>query len=119
MTSTQTPPKPPSPTLTTPFTRTINLGNGAVICVTEDDIPNPPALSFTNTDEDIGRLNAMWDYTTPHWQDISPLIVKGIRIPLRYWRDLYNARIKLPSGSSWKQKQWDGLKTYYSKWRVS
>ncbi|PPQ82792.1 hypothetical protein CVT24_009895 [Panaeolus cyanescens] len=98
------------------ITRTIQLGNGRTISVVKDDIPNPPALTFSN--EEISLLNGMWDYTSPHWQDTSPLIVKNMRIPIKYWRDLYNSRTKLPSGKQWKEGQWKGVKSCYGKWRI-
>ncbi|PPQ78300.1 hypothetical protein CVT24_006498, partial [Panaeolus cyanescens] len=98
------------------FTRIIQLGNGISICVTEEDIPDPPLLTFTNSN--IDELNGMWDYAPKYWQDRSPLIVKNRRIPIKYWRDLYNARIKLPSGRAWKANQWKGIKTNYGRWRI-
>ncbi|PPR00574.1 hypothetical protein CVT24_005459, partial [Panaeolus cyanescens] len=118
------PPSPPpsssspsaSPQPDDAFTRTIQLGNDISISVTEEDIPDPPLLTFTNTN--IDELNGMWDYTPKYWQDRSPLIVKNQRIPIKYWRDLYNARIKLPSGRPWKANQWKGMKTNYGRWRI-
>ncbi|KAF9046754.1 hypothetical protein BJ165DRAFT_1474000 [Panaeolus papilionaceus] len=116
------PPAYPSLSLSVPsdanstFLRTFQLGNGAVISVTEADIPDPPSISFTN--DKIDNLNAMWDFTPPHYRDTSPLIVKNIRIPIKHWRDLYKSRIKLPLGRYWKENQWNGIKRYYGKWRI-
>ncbi|KAF9054403.1 hypothetical protein BJ165DRAFT_1522942 [Panaeolus papilionaceus] len=98
------------------FVRPIQIGANISLTLGEDDIPDPPPLSFTN--EEIDKLNGMWDDTPPYWRGTSPLIVKGHRVPIKYWRNLYYSHLKLPSGEQWKAKQWNNVKSYYSKWRI-
>jgi hypothetical protein len=95
-------------------TRSIALKHaGQTIAVTfaEADVMDPPALRFS---EDIPRLNQMWDYNPVHWRGDSPLKVKGIPIPLLYWKDIYYSK-----GRPWKQGSWRGIKGLWFNWKVS
>ncbi len=92
--------------------RTLRLGNGTILTITEADILNPPAISFAS---DFPRLNRMWDDTSIHWDRQSVLIIHGCPIALIYWKDIYTAK----SGISWKPGQWKGIKGKWFDWKVS
>ncbi|KAG6819066.1 hypothetical protein H0H93_015785 [Arthromyces matolae] len=87
-------------------TRTLQLGNGIILTLTKDGIPEPPTTSFTN---DVLRLNAMWDDKSSHWQGKSDLTIAGHPIALVYWRDVY---------SYWLPQYWTSIKTRWSEWRL-
>ncbi|KAG1897689.1 uncharacterized protein F5891DRAFT_902528, partial [Suillus fuscotomentosus] len=66
--------------------RVLNLGDGTILQLVDDDIPDPPAVSFAN---DILRLNAMWDDNTAHWLNESIITIQG-HPSLKWtdWRDV-------------------------------
>jgi hypothetical protein len=74
----------------------------ATVTFTEADVPDAPALRFS---EDIPRLNRVWDDDPKHWDGRSPLKIKGMSIPLIYWKTVYSSK-----GSKWKEGNWSGIK---------
>ncbi|KAF8907238.1 hypothetical protein CPB84DRAFT_1843947 [Gymnopilus junonius] len=92
-------------------TRTLTLGNGRKLVFTADDIPSPPAVSFAH---DIPTLNKMWDDTSEHWDNNSQLWIKGIPIPIIYWKDIYTSKPNV----NWKPRQWKGIKGKCFNWKV-
>ncbi|EIW86051.1 hypothetical protein CONPUDRAFT_114144, partial [Coniophora puteana RWD-64-598 SS2] len=78
--------------------RVVQMDNGVVVQFSEQDVSDPPAVSFAH---DLPRLNAMWDHTVPHWQGVSELTIQRQPIPIKYWRDVY-------VGRDWKRNQWRG-----------
>jgi hypothetical protein len=98
-------PAPPQ-SIHPPRCRSLTLGNGVVLQFTEEDIPTPPAISFA---ENLTLLNQMWDDTPPHWQGHSALIIRGIPIPIVYWRKIYSRL----------HGEWKGLKSNWSLWKAS
>lgn len=77
-----------------------------------DDVRPPPAISFA---DNLRLLNEMWDDTPGHWGGHSVLKIKGVPIPIVYWREVY-ARSK--SGGL-KPNQWKQLKGSWFEWKVS
>ena len=71
----------------------------------EEDIPIPLAVSFA---EDLPLLNQMWDDTPPHWQGNSALIIRGVPIPIVYWKRVYSRL----------HGEWRGLKSNWSLWKA-
>ena len=103
-----------------PTTRSITLGNGTVVSFTADDVPPPPAISFASR-EDIFLLNRMWDDTSAFWGGSSVLEIKGVPIPIVYWKAVYSQRMKGRNGKgdpTWKPRQWKAVKGHYFNWRV-
>jgi hypothetical protein len=100
----------PSP-IGNPKTRTILLGDGTRIEFTANDVGPPPAVSFAN---DLPQLNRMWDDTSAFWDGNSVLVIKGVPIPIVYWKEVY-ARSKL-GGSSWKPGHWKRVKGSWCEW---
>jgi len=88
-----------------PCHRTLSFSNGVVLEFTEEDIPNPPAVSFA---ENLPLLNQMWDDTPPHWQRNSVLVIRGIPIPIVYWKKIYSRL----------HGEWKGLKSNWSLWKA-
>lgn len=85
----------------------IQLGNRKVIDITEDDVPNPTALTFAH---DIAHLNCIWDDTSGFWDGSkAAFAINGERIALMHWPVLYGR---------WKGLQWEGLKKLFSEWKV-
>ena len=84
-------------------TRSITFANGTWLEFHSDDVKPPPVISFA---DDLQLLNAMWDDTPGHWGGHSVLNIKGVPIPIVYWREVY-ARSKL---GGWKPKQWNQVK---------
>ncbi|KAF8232777.1 hypothetical protein L208DRAFT_1270369 [Tricholoma matsutake] len=67
--------------------RDIQLGNGKTIYITEDDVPNPPVLTFAH---DITHLNSIWDNTSMFWDSSKAVFsVKGEPVALVHWPVLY------------------------------
>jgi hypothetical protein len=77
-----------------------------VLEFTEEDIPIPPAVSFA---ENLALLNQMWDDAPPHWQRNSVLIIRGVPVPIVYWKTIYSRL----------HGEWKGLKSNWSLWKVS
>ena len=96
-----------------PAKRSITFRNGEVLEFTEDDLEAPPAVSFAG---DLGLLNSMWDDKAPHWCGRSYLDIKGVPIPIKYWKEAYSHST---TAGSWKQGQWKGIKGSWSQWKVS
>ena len=67
-------------------TRSITFANGTQLEFHANDVGPPPAISFA---DDLGLLNAMWDDTPGHWGGCSVLNIKGMPIPIVYWKDVY------------------------------
>lgn len=104
----------PGPTLT-PATslikkvkRSLRLGNGTLISFTEDDVPDPPVLSFSDH-ANIPFLNRMWDDTSEYWDGQSKLIIHGQPIAIIYWPEVYAYS---------KKGQWKGVKGNWFNWKV-
>lgn len=95
-------------------TRTISLGDGTCVEFTANNVGPAPAVSFAN---DLPLLNRMWDDTSEFWDSYSVLIIKGIPIPVVYWKEVY-ARSK-SGGSSWKPGHWKRVKGSWCEWEVS
>ena len=83
----------------------LTFSNGLVLEFVEADIPIPPAVSFA---ENLALLNQMWDDTPPHWQGNSVLIIRGVPIPIVYWKKIYSRL----------HGEWKGLKSNWSLWKV-
>lgn len=86
--------------------RVLKLGNGTLLQVADNEIPDPPAISFVN---DIPRLNGMWDNHTEHWQGMSIINIQGHPIAIEYWPLLYHYG---------HDQQWKGMKNKWTDWRV-
>jgi hypothetical protein len=86
--------------------RLLNLGDGEVLRITSDSIPDPPAISFAN---DIPLLNSMWDFRSAEWSGTFPLVVDGHPIPVSHWPELYKYG---------KKDQWKGMKARWFEWKV-
>ncbi|KDR83110.1 hypothetical protein GALMADRAFT_276082 [Galerina marginata CBS 339.88] len=99
-------------------TRTITLAKGQKVTFTQNDVRDPPALSFANLGADLPVLNSMWDDVTEHWRGSSPLRIHGVPIPVVYWKDVYTSK-GVPKGEvPWMPKQWKGTKSKYFDWKV-
>jgi hypothetical protein len=105
---------PPSSVPSPLKTRTISLGDGTRVEFTANDIGPAPAISFAN---DLPRLNRMWDDTSEFWDGHSVLVIKGVPIPIVYWKEVY-ARSKA-GGLSWKPRHWKRVKGSWCEWEVS
>ncbi|KAG2098263.1 uncharacterized protein F5147DRAFT_816123, partial [Suillus discolor] len=83
-----TPEEPaPATETSTKRMRVLKLGNGTLLQVADDEIPDPPAISFVN---DIPRLNGMWDDRTEHWQGTSIINIQGHPDCNRQWKGTKN-----------------------------
>ncbi len=78
----------------------VTLRNGQKVFFLERDIPAPPAVSFASN---FALLNEMWDDEALDWCGWSYLVIKGVSIPISYWKEVYS---RSTSGSSWKWGQW-------------
>ncbi|CAA7260797.1 unnamed protein product [Cyclocybe aegerita] len=112
-------PAAPSPPTTEGFatpaaTRTIVLCSRLSLMFAEAEVPPPPAISFA---KNLPSLNQMWDDHSEHWNHQSVLVIKGIPIPICYWKDVYTSKGS-PKGHPWKQNQWKGLKHRWFEWKV-
>lgn len=87
--------------------RPLILDDGRQLSITESDVPDPPVVSFA---ENIPQLNRMWDNTSCHWQNKSPLVIQGVPIPIKHWPEIYRY---------WKEGQWQGTKGKWWEWKVS
>ena len=94
--------------------RSLVLANGIRVEFTAADVPPPPSMSFAH---DIPLLNSMWDDASPHWGNYSVLNIRGVYIPITYWKKVYS-RCPNGGGAAWKPKQWQSIKNNYSKWQV-
>ena len=94
------------------MTRSITFANGTWLEFRADDVRPPPAISFA---DDLRLLNAMWDDTPGHWGGHSVLNIKGVPIPIVYWKEVY-ARSK---SGGWKPSQWKQVKGSWFEWKVS
>jgi len=84
------------------------FANGITLNFTDANVPAPPAVSFA---DNLALLNQMWDNTAPHWQGHSELIICGVPVPVKYWKDIYSHSKSNPS-------QWKGVKSNWSLWKV-
>jgi hypothetical protein len=87
--------------------RHLKLGDGTKVSFVVSDVPDPVTVTFK---QDIPRLNAMWDDTSPYWREESVLTIEGCPIPIVYWPHVYHYG---------KYGQWQGTKSQWSGWRVS
>jgi len=94
------------------MTRSITFANGTWLEFHADDVRPPPAVSFA---DDLRLLNEMWDDTPGHWGGHSALNIKGVPIPIVYWKEVY-ARSK---SGGWKPNQWKQVKGSWFEWKVS
>jgi len=92
-------------------TRSITFANGTWLEFDADDVRPPPAISFA---DDIRLLNEMWDDAPGHWGGRSVLHIKGVPIPIMYWKEVY-ARSK---SGGWKPSQWKQVKGSWFEWKV-
>jgi len=95
----------PKPNPTSLKHRELVLGNGCRLRFMESEVPDPPAVSFT---ENVPRLNAMWDDTSPYWNRESVVSIQGHPIALVYWPDVYKY---------WRGDQWKGTKARWCDWK--
>jgi hypothetical protein len=86
--------------------RTVLLGSGMLLSFTDNDVPDPTAVSFAH---DIDRLAAMWDDGSSRWRGDSVLMIKGHAIALKHWPTVYKYG---------KPGQWKGTKNKWAEWRV-
>jgi hypothetical protein len=93
-------------------TRSITFANGTWLEFHADDVRPPPAISFA---DNLRLLNEMWDDTPGHWGGRSVLNIKGVPIPIVYWKEVY-ARSK---SGGWKPRQWKQVKGSWFEWKVS
>ena len=94
--------------------RTIILGDGKCIKFMADDVGPALAISFVN---DLPQLNRMWDDTSEFWDGHLVLIIKGVPIPIVYWKEVY-VWLKT-GGSSWKPGHWKRVRGSWCEWEVS
>ncbi|KAG2354914.1 hypothetical protein BDR07DRAFT_1493930 [Suillus spraguei] len=87
--------------------RLLHLGDGTILQVDSNKIPDPPAISFAHN---IACLNSMWDDDTEHWKGLSVIVIHSHPITVKYWPVLYRYG---------KDKQWKGMKKKWSDWQVS
>jgi hypothetical protein len=74
---------------------TLKLRNSTIISFTPDDVPLPPAPTFT------------------HY--LSTLHINGIPITIIYWVIIYaSSKVDGP----WKSGHWNILKSHHSEWKV-
>ncbi|KAG1883400.1 hypothetical protein F4604DRAFT_1920608 [Suillus subluteus] len=86
-------------------THHLKLGDGTKVSFVVNNVPDPVAVTFK---ENIPRLNAMWDDTSPYWKEESVLMIEGRPIPIVYWSDVYHYG---------KYGQWQGTKSQWTGWR--
>ncbi|KJA18093.1 hypothetical protein HYPSUDRAFT_218463 [Hypholoma sublateritium FD-334 SS-4] len=69
--------------------RSLVLANGTRVEFTAADVPPPPSMSFAH---DIPLLNSMWDDASSHWGNYSVLNIRGVYIPITYWKKLFTGQ---------------------------
>ena len=78
--------------------------------ILDADIPEPPPLRCNGRIEDIA---AIWNDGKATWTRSSPLRIKGVSIPVIYWRELYQHR-RTDQWSLLKRRWWDyKVRTYF------
>ncbi|KAJ7093745.1 hypothetical protein C8R44DRAFT_684822 [Mycena epipterygia] len=87
-------------------TRTPEMAGGKLITFRESDIPDPPAVSYAKSIED---LLCVWTDNSPRWNGTSPLKISGVPIPIVYWPIVYKY---------WKRTQWQGVKKAWFDWKI-
>ncbi|KAJ7683782.1 hypothetical protein B0H17DRAFT_985676 [Mycena rosella] len=87
-------------------TRTLKMASGKVVTFRESAIPDPPAVSYAKSVED---LLLVWDDNSPQWRGVSPLKINDIPIPIVYWPTVYKY---------WKGTQWKGVKKVWFDWKI-
>ncbi|KAJ7228395.1 hypothetical protein GGX14DRAFT_413008 [Mycena pura] len=87
------------------ITRSIKLGDDTTITITADEISrlSIPATSFA---EDIERLNAMWDDTSPYWKNESVVKIHERSIALIYLPEIFK-----------KSGSWSAYKSNWTEWK--
>jgi len=88
-----------------------HAGETITVTFTEADVIDPPAVRFA---DNIPQLNEMWDDDPIHWRGSSPLKIKGVPIPLIFWKQVYQSK-----GRPWRQGNWKGIKGLWFNWKVS
>jgi hypothetical protein len=91
-------------------TRSLTMANGYVLQFTSEDVPRPPTANFSSN---ILLLGRMWNDQWAEWDGSSFLKIKGIDIPLVYWKDIFSARSSKGEPSVWKT-----LKARWGEWKV-
>ena len=88
--------------------RQLCLGNGTILSFTEEEVSDPPAISFA---DDIPRLVRMWDDTFEEWDPKDCVLhIQEQPIALVHWRDVYRYG---------KKKQWKGMLNKWTEWQVA
>lgn len=83
------------------------MAGGKFITFRESDIPDPPAISYAKSLED---LLLVWTDNSTRWNGTSPLKINDVPIPIVYWPIVYKY---------WRGTQWQGVKKVWFDWKVS
>jgi hypothetical protein len=87
----------------------ISLGSGAQLRYGEADLYEPRSLAGLISNPDT--LHSMWDDTSSAWVCDSLLVIRGVPVAIKHWRDFY---------SNFKhQNVWDSIKQNWHNFRVS
>ncbi|KAK6989000.1 hypothetical protein R3P38DRAFT_2803944 [Favolaschia claudopus] len=97
----------PNPATDNIRTRTLRLAGEVVLTFSEEDVPDPPAISYAH--RGVNSLLADWDDDSTRWPGTSPLTIKGVPIAVKYWSRVYKY---------WKSSQWQGVKKNWFDWKV-
>ncbi|KAJ7714249.1 hypothetical protein DFH07DRAFT_934665 [Mycena maculata] len=87
-------------------TRTLNMAGGKLFTFRECDIPDPPAVSYAKSIEELPRV---WDDNSLDWNGTSPLSINNTPIHLVYWPTVYKY---------WRGTQWKGVKKTWFDWKI-
>lgn len=90
----------------------LSLAAGLFVYDTRN-IPPQPVRFFQNR---VEILDQMWDDTSPHWMNSSPLLLHGklngisatVSIAVKYWLDVYTHQVRRPwrsSGQTWRNHE--------------
>ncbi|KIM73073.1 hypothetical protein PILCRDRAFT_81408 [Piloderma croceum F 1598] len=75
------------------------------------DIPDPPGLSFVH---DLSKLDRLWDDSSPQWDRLSPVVIRGVPIAIIHWQTIYcYGHNRWWRGISQKWYQWKFLVAEY------
>ena len=86
----------------------VRVSNETVLRVSRSIIPDPPLISYA---KDIGKLNRVWDNTSPFWSPKeAPFQIEGTPVALIYWKELY---------AYGKAGHWKATKSKWADWKVS
>lgn len=87
--------------------RKLMIANGKVITFTENQLRDPPGISFAT---DLEGLNTQWDDTSHHWGGTAALKIKGEPIAIVYWQAIYSRH---------RLQEWTRVKQKWGEWQVS